>query len=53
LVKERLEEIVITAIDDGHRCLRVAQSLRAGKAAEASANDHDTWCLRLHGFYGQ
>src|SRR5438105_963049 len=42
LVEQRLEDVVVAAIDERDRHRRVAQRLRRVQAAEAAADDDDT-----------
>ena len=41
LVEQRLEEMVVAAVDERHVHRRAAERLGGGEAAEAAADDHD------------
>jgi hypothetical protein len=50
LIEERLEEVVVHAVDDRHVDVGVAELERSGKPAEPGADDHDPAALAGSGF---
>ena len=48
LVEQRLEQVVIAAVEQGDADRRALQRLSGGEPAEPSADDHDMWGFIRH-----